>query len=270
MSTEVKNFQKEVIEKSKQIPVLVDFWAPWCGPCRTLGPILENVAEKNKDKFVLAKLNTDENQEIAGEYGIRGIPAVKLFSNGQVIDEFVGALPQNMVEDWLKKALPSEFDIEIKSAQELFEEGKNKEALKILEKVYAKEPQNEEVRLLLGKILLLEDKDKAVKLIENLDGSPKHYEQVESINTIATLFGREENNELPAGEVKSKYQSAIKDLKERKFGSALEKFIEVLKCDRNYVEDGARKACIAIFKYLGEENKITLQYRREFSNSLYI
>ena len=236
-----------------------------------LGPILERLAEKYKDKWALAKLDTDNNQEIAMEYGIRGIPNIKLFVNGRVADEFTGALPENMVEQWLKKAIPSKNKEQIESAKVLFAQFRNDDAKKVLQNVLSTEPENEEAKLILGKILVFEDSDKAIKLVQNIDGSTENYEQVESIQTIAELLKKlNEKYEFPDAPVKDDYISGIENLKTKNFDSALEKFIGVIREDRNYDDDGARKACIAIFKYLGEENETTLKHRKDFGRALYI
>ncbi len=271
MNHEMNDFQNDVIEQSFKKPVLVDFWAEWCGPCRILGPMLEKMAGKYQDKFILVKVNTDENQEIASSYGIRGIPNVKLFINGEVADEFTGALPEYQVEEWLKKVIPSKEKEKIEKAKILLKENKTDEAKKIIENVLTTEPGNEEVKLLLGKILVFDDSEKAAKLVENIDGVPENYEQVESIQTIVELLNKAKKKEnLADSDVKELYFSALQDLKSKNFDAALFKFIEIIRSDRSYEDDGARKACIAIFKYLGEENEITIKHRREFGSALYV
>ncbi len=97
------DFERQVIEQSRNVPVVVDFWATWCAPCRMLGPILDRMAEKYKGKFVLAKLNVDENPLTSHKYGIMSIPSVKMFKNGAVVDEFVGALPESAIDEWIRR-----------------------------------------------------------------------------------------------------------------------------------------------------------------------
>ena len=98
-----ESFQEKVIEQSKRVPVIVDFWAPWCGPCLILSPILERIAEEYKGKFILAKINVDKSRSISQAYSIMSIPSVKLFKDGKVVDEFIGAMPEQVVRAWIKR-----------------------------------------------------------------------------------------------------------------------------------------------------------------------
>ena len=269
MNYEVKDFQKDVIEKSFEKPVLVDFWAEWCAPCRMIGPILEKLAEEHKENWQLAKVDTDKNQETAMKYGVRGIPNVKLFRNGKVINEFTGALPEPAIKDWLKKSIPSKFSDQIEHAKLFLEKGDLATARVMLEEIHKGDLNNSEVKVLLAKILLFEDTKEAKRLTQNVDGNLANIELAEAINTLAELLNREDNS-FPDGEVKTKYLSAVEDIKKQNFDSALTKLIEIIRTDRNYDDDGARKACIAIFKFLGEENEITLKHRRDFGSALYV
>lgn len=271
MNYDTNNFQKDVIEQSYIIPVLVDFWAEWCAPCRILGPVLERLAEKYKDQWKLVKLNTDLYPEIAAEYGIRGIPNVKLFHKGKVINEFSGALPEHMVEEWLRKSIPSKYADMIEKAKKLLSEGRIEDARVILEQVHNGDINNGEVKILLAKILVYENPKEALRLVESAQLSNQTVELAEAITTMSQLFEKLNNPEdLPEDNVKEKYLDAIKDMKEKRFAAALEKFIDIIRENKAYDDEGARKACIAIFKYLGEDHETTIQYRREFGRALYV
>ncbi len=265
------DFDKEVLERSKEIPILVDFWAEWCGPCRVLGPILDRLSKKYKDDWELVKLNTDENPEISQKYGIKGIPNVKLFIDGKVTDEFTGALPEHMIESWLKKAIPNKFEGKIKEANILLANNESERAKIILESILAEDPGNEGAQLILAKAIIFNDWEKAENLAKNADTSVDNLDLVEALQTFAHLFEiKDKLAEYPQSDVKEEYFSAIEYLKEKNFELALEKFINVIRNDRNYDNDGARKACVATFKYLGEDNPITLKYRRDFGSALYV
>jgi putative thioredoxin len=269
MNHELTNFQIDVIEKSFDKPVLVDFWAEWCAPCRMIGPILEKLADENKDSWELAKVDTDKNQEIAMKYGVRGIPNVKLFRNGEVINEFTGALPEPAIKEWLKKSIPSKFVDQIEHAKIILNNGDVVSAKAILEDIHKGDINNSEVKVLLAKLLLFEDIKEAKRLVENVDGNLDNIELAEAITTLAELLQRDQSS-FTESEVREKYLSAIDNIRKKDFDSALTKFIDIIRTDRNYDDDGARKTCIAIFKFLGEDNKITLNHRREFGSALYV
>ena len=220
---------------------------------------------------MLAKVDTDKNQSVAAKYGIRGIPNCKLFYKGEVINEFTGALPEHTVKDWLKKSIPGKFADKIEKAKRLLIEGKEIDAKVLLEEIYSVEPGNTEVKVLLAKILLFDNPKVALKLIDPVEVSTENTELTESIKLIGELFEKESNpDELPESPTKENYLNAIKELKSKNFDSSLKLFIDTIRNDRQYDDDGSRKACIAIFKYLGEDHETTLEFRKDFGSALYI
>jgi len=267
---DIKDFNKDVIERSFQTPVVVDFWAEWCGPCKVLGPVLEELAQNANGAWKLAKLNTEKFPDLAKEFGIRGIPAVKMFVEGKSVDEFVGALPKYQVEYWLQKALPSKYRKDILAAEYLAAEGKPGEAVPVLEIVLQNEPGNIEARVMLARLVMFNDPKRSGDILEKTE-EPLYGEQIESIRAISRLLVlKTEPSALPDFPGRSYYINAIEALANRDFDASLRAFIGVLKENRYYDDDGSRKACIAIFKYLGEEHELTQKYRREFSSALYV
>jgi len=271
MSYDLQDFTKDVIDRSHEIPILVDFWAEWCGPCKILGPVLEELAEQQKDKWELIKLNTEQHSELAGKYGIRSIPNVKLFVDGEVKDEFVGALPKNSIEKWLEKAIPGKYANLLKEAQELFTQGEAQKSEQILQDIISAEPNNIQAGALLARSIFYSDPQKALQLVNPIEPDSEFYESADAIKTMVKLFKHlDDPDTLPENSVKVGYLIAIKNLQNQDFNSALEHFIEVIRTDRYYDDDGARKACIAIFKFLGEESEITKGHRSAFSSALYV
>lgn len=264
------NFEKDVIERSYKIPVLVDFWAEWCGPCKVLGPVLEKLAEENKGSWALVKLNTDKHPDLSARYGIRSIPNVKLFVDGKLVDGFIGALPENMVIGWLSKALPSKFHSQMKNAERSLEEGRIAEAKKILEEVVRAEPSNDLAITLLARTYVFSDPDKALEIVDSVGPTSEYSDIAEAIKTFGEMFlYLEDSKPLTEGAVRELYVSAIKSLRSQNFGDALDSFINVIRKDRYYDNDGSRRACIAIFRFLGEDHKITKEYRKVFASALY-
>lgn len=270
MAYEVDNFETDVIDASEETPVLVDFWAPWCGPCRQLSPILESLAEEH-DEWSLVKVNVDENGEAAQAYGVRGIPAVKLFVDGEVAAEFTGAKPEHTIRNWLDEHLPSEEKSRIEKAEQLLNEGKHEEAEHVLWPVLEDDPEHEEAQVLMARALVFRDPTRAKALAEASDvADPSLRQTREAVQTVVRLLKwANDSTPLPDGEGQEDYRAAIQALEEQNFDSALEHFIEVVQTNRDYDDDGARKACVALFTLLGEQHPTTQEYRRTFDMSLY-
>lgn len=269
MSYDIKDFEEEVIKKSFEIPVVVDFWAEWCAPCRRLSPIIEKIAEEQKDKWVLAKVNTEEHQEAALKYKVQSIPNVKMIVEGKVVSEFMGLLPESQILDWLSKALPNPNEKSIQLAAQLIMEEKIEEAQSLLSSIIEKDPKNDHALVILAQTYLFSDYKKAYSLVENLHADSDFYTIVESIKTFYQLFNTlEDSNKLEEAKVKNDYLKAIEELKEQKFEEALEIFVDTIVRNKKYDNEGAKKACLAIFKHLGEDSSITKKYRYEFSSAI--
>lgn len=265
------DFETEVLTRSFSTPVLVDFWAPWCAPCRALTPILELAAERLADRFTLVKLNTEEQPEVADRYRVRGIPNVKLFVDGQVVNEFTGALSADLLDDWLRRALPSPMRTQLLQAERLASEGQNDQAVSLLEQIVAAEPDNAAAATLWAKLLLLKEPEQAAALVERIGPDSDFFAAAEAVRTFARALGllaAPEN--LPEHPARTAYLTAVRHLAQGEYEAALEGFIGVVRSARSFDDDGARRACVAIFKHLGDDHELTRKYRSRLSSAMYV
>jgi len=270
MPHDVADFEAEVIARSFEKPVLVDFWAEWCGPCRMLGPVLEKLADEESDKWELAKVNTDVLTDVARRYSIMSIPAVKLFSQGEVVDEFVGALPEASVRKWLAEALPSESQPIIEQARAKITDNPE-EALSLLKAVLESEPDNAAARALIAQAIVFEDPQKALAMLDGVDlRDPVPVKIADAVGALAHLARRRSEPEsLPDGPARDLYIDAARLVAERDFDAAFSELLKTVRTDRRLDDDGARKAMLALFTILGETHPLTGSYRRQLERALF-
>lgn len=267
---EVQNFQTDVIERSRHIPVLVDFWAPWCEPCLMLKPVLEQLAQDWSDRCALVQVNTELQPHLAMQYGVRSIPTLLLFVHGEVVDQLNGALPRHQLERWLERTLPSRHLDDLVRAEALLAAGRAGECTGILQRVLAAEPDNARALVLMARSLLETDPARAADHARRVKITDDGYDTAQALVQIARLFELWEHPEaLPESASRQPYLAAIGALREGRAEDALEGFLRVVRSDRGYDDDGARKACVAIFHYLGDDHPATRRYRSELSSALY-
>jgi len=264
--------------------VLVDFWAPWCGPCKMLAPILDKLAAEYAGHFTLAKLNTDDEPELASRYGIRGIPNVKAFANGAVADEFTGVLPESAVREFLARVMPSPAAGYLAEARALLARGDAVGALGKLDQAFALDPNGEEGLLLRSEALLaLGRSDQASVILAELESPQRVRAQpvrderrLASLKARVALAAGERSDlaALAAGAAKSPADCAAKLAYADALAAtgdyehALAELLAIVASDRSFDDDVGRRRMLTIFEALGSDSDLVRQYRRELASAL--
>ena len=273
----LEEFQTQVLQAAMEVPVVVDFWAPWCQPCQTLKPMLEKLAEEYKGRFLLAKVNSDENPELAQHFGVRSIPSVKVLYQGQLVDEFNGALPEGQLREFLDRiALPSgEVDLRAEAAK-LVAESQFEEALALLIQASQANPQDQAIQLDAVEVLMqLGRNDEARQLLsgdypeqaERANGLRARLALLDGAADIAPLEARLAAN---ADDHATRLELSAAYAAQGRFREALEAAIEVVRRDRFFDEGAGRKTLLKLFDALNGEqhDDLVREFRRKLSATL--
>jgi putative thioredoxin len=274
------SFDAVVIEGSRKAPVLVDFWAPWCAPCRSLAPVLEKLAAEYEGRFVLAKLNSDDNPELAARYGVRGIPNVKAFVDGAVVDEFSGALPESAVRQFLDRIVPSPADELRNEASHVYAETHDLEhALSLLARAEELDPRNEDVRIDRAALLIDADRhDDARKVLSTLAPLTQMDERVSALKARLDLAQNaaaapsadvlDERIARNGGDLEARLQRAHLHVAQQEYRPALEELLEIVTRDRTFGDDIARKTMLQVFELLGS-GELVSEFRKRLARVMH-
>ena len=276
-------FVEQVIEKSKTTPVIVDFWAPWCGPCKQLTPILENLVNKKNGKVILAKINIDENQGIAGQLNIQSIPTVYGFVDGKPIDAFQGAQPESKIEIMINKLIDAapgnEVSKLLEEADNLFKDQKFQEAQQIYETLVGMDPGNAKVISgLLRCLVQLKKYDDAKEMMESLDDETLNNEEIAKIKKLLSNIGHDGEGELEElktvvssepNNKEKRYDLAEKYLSSNEIELGFNELLTIYKQDSKWNDEAAKKKLLEYFDMLGFTDPNVISARKQLSTLMF-
>jgi len=273
------NFETEILVRSHEMPVLVDFWADWCAPCKSLMPLLEKLYSDYQGQLQIVKINTDEQRSLAEVNGIRSLPTLRLYRDGEVVEEVMGAQPESVLRELIDPHLVRASNSILQDVQALASGGQTEAAIKLLEQGMQEDPGNPNLPMALARLCMADGQlERAAELLESLPRDQRDSEDGKNLRLLLE-FARiaadaDDPDTLSAtlqdnpGNAPAWHQLGAQQIVNGDYSAALESFMELLKRDRTYGDNAAQKGLIALFGLLGENDERVGRYRRQMANLL--
>jgi len=270
---DTESFPQDVLQRSREVPVIADFWAEWCQPCKTLSPALEKVTEEGEGAFQLVKVDVDANQPLAQQYGVQGIPTVIAFRDGEEVSRFTGALPERAISDWVASVMPDELDLMVDEARTARLDGNDAAAEDLLRSVLDARSDHAEAGTSLAALLIDRgDTEDALVVLGRLvpDQEVDRLQAAARVKAASgnDVAGLEATIEAEPENRRARIELARALAAHAEYEPALDHLLAVVR-SKSEESDEARVAVLDIFELLGSEHPLTLTYRRQLANALY-
>lgn len=264
------DFEYQVLAYSQHIPVVVDFWAEWCVPCRTLGPMLERLTLEAGGAFRLAKVNVDQNQNLSLRYNVRSIPAVKAFRDGKMVSEFVGMQPEPKLKEWFRALAPSSTDLLLEKGLSLISEGEWVSSQEAFQEILKVNPDSAPALFGLAKSILAQGQvDEAQRILQSLPPS-REFARAEALLPLTQALIRQQNGENNHDQpLEAAYQRALRLILRGNIPASLDGLLDILREDKYFRDGEVRQVILGLFELMGDENPVTRQYRQELASVLF-